>query len=257
MSVCGLMVNRDSADTVGSVVRHSLWHVDAMIVADHHSSDGSREIVADLPVKLLTVHEPGFDGPKIKTWLAAQALADGHEWAVIVDNEEIWHVAGYPDVRIADYLASMSSKTMAVSAFTYDHIATAVDDETEPNPVKRIRWRQQATSGKKVAFRVRDDFVSDEHNAWYGGKQASAHNALMIHHFTIRTADQLVEKVHTGLESFGVDAGMPDGFDYGWNQWKGMSDDEIRQAFYERFWSDNPEADESLIFDPAPLRGMP
>jgi hypothetical protein len=248
------MVNRNAADIVEAVVLHSLWHADAMIVADHHSDDGSREIVASLPVKLLDIPEPGFDGPKIKTWLAAQAFADGHEWAFIVDNDEVWCISGNPKLRIADFLASAPVKTMAFSAFAYDHIPTASDEQTVVNPAERIQWRQLDQSARKVAFRVRDNFRSDEHNAWYGDQRVSAPNALMIHHFTIRSADQLVEKIHTGLATFGVEAGMPPGFDHGWNQWKGMSDDEIRSSFYRRFWSDDPVSDETLVSDPAPLR---
>lgn len=257
MSACAIMVTRNSADIVESVVRHSLWHMDAMIVADHHSDDGSREIVADLPVKLLTIHERGFDGPRIKTWLAAEALADGHEWAFIVDNDEIWHLVGDHKARIADYLASLPDKAMAVAAFAHDHIPTAIDDPEELNPVKRIQWRQSRPSARKVAFRLRDDFSSDEHRAWYDGVCVSdhVHHALKIHHFGIRSAEQLVEKVHMGLDSFSVEAGMPEGFDKGWGQWKGMSDNEIRAAFRQRFWSDDPSRDETLICDPAPLQG--
>ncbi len=256
MSVCAIMVNRNSVDIVEAVVRHTLWHVDAMIVADHYSDDGSLAVVEGLPVKLLSVEERGFDGPKIKTWLAAEALADGHEWAVIVDNDEIWSLLEEPDTRIADYLASLPDQTMTVAAFAHDHIPTALDDPEELNPVKRIQWRQTRPSARKVAFRLRDDFVSDEHRAWYGGvcMSDSAHHALKIHHFGIRSADQLVRKIHMGLNSFSVQVGMPEGFDKGWNQWKGKSDDEIRAAFRERFWSDDPYHDETLVQSPAPLQ---
>lgn len=256
MSACGVMVARDSADIVEAVVRHSLWHLDDMICTDHRSIDGTREILDQLPVDLYELEGRGFDVELIWTWLAIKAYAKGHDWMVVVDDDDVWHVEADRDERVADFLELLPDTTRVVGASSFNHVPTSIDDPLEANPARRIGWRRINADARKVACRLRSDLTYGQHNAWYSGECWPPQDRLFtIRHFTIRSADQLVDKVRTGLDSSSVEAGMPPGHDYGWqNQWGNATDDEIRTRFYAEFWSDDPEAEWSLVYDPAPLK---
>lgn len=250
------MVARDEADIVEVAVRHALWHCDEVIAADHLSVDGTREILEGLPVVLLDVTDRAFRGNLIWTWLATEARVRGHEWLLVVDADDIWHITAHPNDRIADWLAQQHPNDLVVSAGSFNHVPSAADDENERNPVLRIQWRDLSPDAMKVACRLRPELTYADHNAWYGGQiwHPTVTRGLTVRHFTIRTADQLVRKVVNGLDGYSVAAGMEPGEDAGWNQWKGLSASQIRREFAARFYAADPAADERLVHDPAPLR---
>jgi len=255
MSVAAVMVARDEADIVEATVRHALWYVDELICADHRSIDGTRDILAGLPVTLFDVTERGFDGDSIWTWLAREAHARGHDWLLVNDADDIWHVNSELDIPVREYLATLDEQVLVVSGDSTNQIPTSGDDDEETNPVLRIVWRDRDPDAAKVACRLRPDFSYGRHGGWYGGvmKRPDIFRGLAVRHFTIRTAEQLVRKVRDGMDGMSVEAGMPEGFDESWGQWKGLTDDDIRARFYERFWSDDPDRG-GLVYDPAPWR---
>jgi glycosyltransferase involved in cell wall biosynthesis len=252
MSTCAVMVARDEADIIEATVRHTLWHVDEMIVADHRSVDGTREILEQLPVVLRIVKERAFHGDNIWTMLATQARSRGHDWVLVVDADDIWHVTSTAALPISNYLDAAPADVECVSGYSYNHIPTARDNPDENNPVLRIHWRQRTPDARKVACRLRPGFRYAKHNGWYGDMQAPVSPGLTVRHFTIRSEEQLVRKIRNGLDGYSVEAGMPVGADNGWQQWKGLDDNQIRGQFRIRFSSSNPEVDRTLIEDPAP-----
>jgi len=124
-----------------------------VIVADHGSVDGTREILEGLPVNLRDDREVGFWQPRKTTAMAMEALERGHEWVLPVDADEIWH-GRYQEARIADFLATVEG--MGVRARIFQHVWTAEDPE-EANPIRRIGYRQPSPKKVKVACRLRAD----------------------------------------------------------------------------------------------------
>ncbi len=246
------MVARDEADIIEATVRHLLWHADEVIVMDHRSTDGTREILEGLPVEVRSDDELGFWQEERTTALAMEALRRGHEWVIPCDADELWHVRDAPGLRVADYLGQVRRATFVYGCL-YDYVPTAVDEVAEANPVRRLGWRKRNHTCLKVACRLRADLkiTMGNHDAEVAGETVADYG-LDIRHYSYRAEGQFLRKVRVGLDSYSVEAGMPPGFDIGWAQWRGLTDDEIVAAFRARFWSADPESDPSLIYDPAP-----
>lgn len=253
MSTCAILVVRDEADIIEATIRHLLWHADEVIVEDHRSTDGTREILQGLPVELRLNDDPGFWHSRQMTALAAEARDHGHRWVLACDADEIWEVTHNPTLRIADFLGSLPMRTMIVYGRLFDYRPSATDDPAETNPVKRLVYREREPNTKKVAARVDADLVigAGNHTATYG-QPVAATSALTIRHYSFRSEAQFLRKVRNGMASASVAAGMPEGYADGWNQWRGKTDGEITAAFRERFWSAEPANDPALVYDPAP-----
>ena len=69
------MMVRDDADIVETTIRHLLYHTDEVLVVDHRSVDGTREILESLPVELWRLEEHGFSQERVMNELAARGLS--------------------------------------------------------------------------------------------------------------------------------------------------------------------------------------
>lgn len=263
MSTAAVMVVRDEADIIEPVVRHTLAHVDEIVVVDHRSTDGTREILAGLPVLLTRRDGRGLDGDAQRTRLAHIALGRGHDWALVVDGDDIWHT-GEDDLRVADLLEHYAPDTLAVSAPVLDHVPTSADDPLESNPVRRTTWRRPLADARKVAFRLRPDLIYRNHNAEYNGEPAHPVPGLLVRHFSIRSADQLIRKVRNGMDAYDHSGRRDLVLEEGWERWRGLTDEQIRGVFCDEFHAHDVSnlgpvvatADGwvPLVNDPAPLR---
>lgn len=259
MTTATLMLARDEADIIEPVIRHACWHTDEVIVATHQSKDDTPKILRrlkkeGLPLVIGEIPERAFYGEAHWSSMALQAFRRGHQWGIVWDADEIWHVTGQI-VRISDWLAEWGEDVWVIYADEFNHIPTFIDDWDEPNPVLRTKWRQTKPDTMKTAFRLRLDVSYDKHCAWYAGERGQpSRPGLSVRHFTIRTPEQLIRKVRNGLDAFSVEAGQHEGADVHWGPWKGLDDAAIIRKFYSEFWSQNPEADPFLICDPAPVK---
>lgn len=253
VTTAAAMVVRDAADCIETVVRHLLYHTDEVIVADHRSVDGTRELLEALPVTLIKLDAPGFPEDETRSAVIHQAWQAGHDWVLYNDADEIWQVTDEPDARIAAWLAAVPDDVLVVGDDTFNHRATILDQDT-PDPVARLGYHGGYTGTIKGVFRLTPDAGYSMHTATYGGKVAPFNlGRLTAHHYSARSPEHFVSKIRNGLESASVEAGMPVGYDIGWAQWKGMSDDELWVAFFERFYSHEPVAD-GLVYDPPLVR---
>lgn len=253
MTTCAVMLARDEADIIAATVGHLLAQTDEVIVTDHRSTDGTREILEALPVVLHTDDGRGHWQERDTNRMAMEALDRGHDWVVPCDADEIWVAA--VGGRLADFLETVEPAVSVVYATMFDHVPSAVDDPAEPNPVRRICWRRRESGGRKAACRLRRDLriAQGNHSALYGGEEAAwKHGLLTIRHFSLRDEGQVVRKVRNGRDSYSVEAGLPPGHGDAWAHW-GATDDEIVERFRRSFWSPDPANDETLVYDPAPL----
>lgn len=282
MSVCAVMLVKDEADIIEANVRHLLRSVDQVIVSDNASTDGTREILAELvrefgvadrndgyastptlsTAGLVVLDDPdvGYYQATKTTKLAMAALERGHRWVVPVDADEVWIASD--GRRLADFLDGVSRDTQFVKAAIYNHTCTALDDEADPNPVTRIRWRQRthlAIQWGKVACRLRPDLQIDmgNHSARTHGTGRTEYG-LEIRHFPYRSAEHFVRKAVNGLAAYRAAPDlMEQGFGGHWvvyGEAVEKGGPEAGEAWFrDAFFSPDPEHDDSLVYDPAPV----
>lgn len=264
MSVCAGMLVKDEADIIETTIRHLLTQVDEVVVCDNLSTDGTGEILLrlrdELGILVQADEEVGYYQDRKTTQLALDARLRGHGWFVPVDADELW-IAG-DGRRIADFLNGVPRDAMFVKAAILNHVATARDPQDEPNPVRRLGWRQHqplAYQWWKVACRCRPDLeiAMGNHSARTHGP-GREETGLEIRHFPYRSAAQFVRKAENGLAAYrAAPERMEAGFGAHWKSYGETVEEHGPEAgeawFYEAFFSHDPEADDSLVYDPAPV----
>lgn len=257
MTVFGISMVRDEADVVGQTVTKMLAQVDEVIVADNGSVDGTREILDALPIIVVDDRERGYYQSQKMSMLAQLAGDKGADWVVPFDADERWYspFSG----RIADLLDGIAPQWLTASAQLFDHVATAADDSSESDPLKRIGWRRRkALPLPKVACRVRPDLVIDQgnHGATYDGGTTCFADQLVVRHFPYRSREQFIRKARNGAEAYRA-TDLPATFGAHWREWGDLLDaqgeDALGGVFEQWYFSAHPRADRSLIFDPCPV----
>lgn len=250
-TVCGIARVKDEADIIRPVVEHMLTQVDWLLIADNASTDGTREILAELQTEhdaaVCVVHddELGYFQSRQMSALAARAAELGAEWVVPFDADEVWYS---PFGRIAHVLADQDSASIA-GALLYDHVATGTDPD-DPNPLTRIGHRRvEPAKLPKVAARARPPVTIHQgnHGADHGER---VDGLLIVRHFPLRSPEQMVRKSRNGGAAYAA-TDLPDHIGAHWRQWSQLSDEQLGDVFREFYWEANPTR--GLIFDPAPV----
>lgn len=250
------MLVKDEEDIIEYTIRHLLWHVDEVIVADNMSTDGTRNIIQGLADETRRVDvrddlEVGYYQSEKTTALALEAYAAGFDWVIPCDADEIWYA---PDKqRIGDYLKGVPADVQIVTASLDHHIPTAADND-DPNPIRRIGWRMVEPSAlPKVACRLhpRLEIHMGNHTASAPGLITGG---LCIRHFSFRSVGQYIRKLRNGESAY---AAAPEKAAYGehWREFAGKPDEAIADYFHTWFWSDDPSSDSALTYDPSPYAG--
>lgn len=257
MTVFGVALVRDEADIIKHTVLRMLDQVDEVIVADNGSVDGTREIVESLPVILVDDPERGYYQSRKTTRLAHLAAEKGATWVVPFDSDEVWYSPFHE--RIADLLEGLAPQWLTADAKLYDHVATGRDDLEDTNPLTRIGYRRRDPGPMgKVACRIRPDLVINQgnHSASYDGGATGFTDHLVIRHFPYRSGEQMVRKAKNGAEAYAA-TDLPEAQGNHWRKYGALIEAEGAQAFIDDvyrkwFFVENPDADESLIYDPVP-----
>src|SRR5215467_10211508 len=126
--VAAVMLVKDEQDIIETTIRHLLWHVDEVIVADNVSSDDTRDILDrlaydGLPVQIHQDTEVGYYQDRKTTGLAMEALARGHRWVIPVDADEIWQ-HNDPKVPIRDFLGGVGPDVGIFRVPVFNHLCT-------------------------------------------------------------------------------------------------------------------------------------
>jgi glycosyltransferase involved in cell wall biosynthesis len=255
VTVFGICMVRDEADIIGPVIERMLAQVDEIITADNLSVDGTRDILDALPVIVVDDPEPGYYQSRKMTRLAHLAAEKGATWVVPFDADEVWYSPFEP--RVADLLEGLAPQWFTAEAALYDHVATSTDPE-QTDPLVRLGWRRREPGPMgKVACRCRPDLVIEQgnHSASYSGGTTKFTDHLVIRHFPYRSAAQFVKKVRIGAQAYRA-SDLPENLGAHWRQYGDILDAHgegaVEDIFYEWFYSERPQAEPSLIFDPCP-----
>lgn len=260
MKTTGIAMVKDEADVIEGVLRHMADEVDALIVANNGSTDGTRDILdrlaGELPLTVLDDPDPAYHQSAKMSALAARAADAGADWIVPFDADEIWFAL---EDRISVVLAGLDCQ-VAVAELT-NHFCTSVDVD-DADPFRSMVWRQAEPARlPKVAFRYQPRTVIHQGNHGvtlpYGGVWRTV---LQVRHFPYRSAAQMVRKARNGAAAYRA-TDLPADQGAHWRQYGEIIDrhgpEALEAVFQEHFWYLSP-TDSGLVRDPAPyLRWRP
>lgn len=267
--VVGIAMVRDEVDIIETTILHMLGQVDALVVADNRSVDGTEQFLRSCAdrfgrrFQLVLDNEVGYEQSAKMTALARQAHEwFGADWVVPFDADEVWYS---PNRTIKQMLQSRPENETIVPAALYDHVRTAVDPD-DHSAVYSMQWRRNLPAPlQKVACRYRDDLVigMGNHEAFYDRPFNTSEHRLAIRHFPYRSVEQTIRKIRNGAEAYAA-TDLPEHYGAHWRGWGRIlaehGEDAIAELFRKWHWREHPdrphvidgEHQDALRFDPAP-----
>lgn len=257
MSVYGVSLVKDEADVIAQTVRHMATQVDHLLVADNMSTDGTRDILADLarelPLTVIDDTETAHYQARKLTALALRAAATGAEWVAPFDADELMTS---PGGRLADVLAEQKRRIWVLSVALLEYRPTTSDHD-DPDPYRRIGWRQtQPNTLPKVVCRCHPDLLIGEgsHTAHYAGTvPRSILGGVVTRHFPYRSATQFVSKMRNGSRGRNATDLSPEVGVHLREHGRILAEhgpDALERIYWEEHVIRDPENHPAMIFDP-------
>lgn len=244
---------KNEADVIVPVVERLLaQRVDRVVVCDNGSTDGTRDLLADLarraPVNVLDDRDPAFLQAEKMSALADSAWRTHHpRWIVPFDADEWWTLPP----RLPRFGADVRGTPI------FNHVCTGLDDAAEPDPIRRMRWRRPASRYHKVIVRWRPQYrleMGNHHALRKAARLAmGALEGIELHHFGVRSLGHMIRKFVDGrraVEAAGDAVGS--GLATHWREVGALIEHGGEAAARERFLRDYHVADPRgvLVEDP-------
>jgi len=242
---------KDEADVIERTITHMLGQVDRVVAVDNGSTDGTREILASLPIEVRDDPDPRhYQARKV----TALAIDTGGKYVVPFDADEIWYSTSREP--IATVIRRNARKTWVFTAELLEHVPT--EGMHGDHPFDRMRYRRRTVNPLlKVACRVMPfmQFSEGYHSVTYHGQYAATRPfKLEVRHFPYRSPNQFISKVRNGYNGRKAAADLPEEVSPHLRGFGRMLESGGEEALAEYFWSniwrepDDPE----LIADPCP-----
>jgi hypothetical protein len=192
---------RNEVDIVGDVVRHLRRQgVDHVVISDHGSTDGTRELLEELAATDPHVHvvldvEPVFYQSEKITYLARRAWRAGADWVIPFDGDEYWFAR---DVPLADFLRA-TGDDVVFGAF--HHMVKTSAGPAEPDATYLLDPVPAFPS--KVAFRSHPlaVVIPGNHDVARVGRRG---HGLYVAHAQYRDVAQVARKLRQGMAAAGA-----------------------------------------------------
>lgn len=260
MTTVGVCMVKDEADIIEHTVRRMLTQVDAILIADNNSTDGTRDILAKLSLEMpdrvdvVDDPEPGYyQSSKMSTLAHRAYIRHAASWVVPFDADEVWFSRWG---RVADVLAKLPENEGIAPAVVFDHVTTDLDDTSEEDPTKRILWRRSASLPlPKVAVRPVAWVVIEQGNHGARYYDRSPNPVLEVRHFPYRSDEQFVSKVRNGAAAYAA-TDLPDTVGAHWRQYGAILRDSgpevLVRDVYRRWFHEQRPRRAGLVLDPCP-----
>lgn len=256
MSAAAVMLVRDEQQIIETTVRHLLANVDTVYVLDNRSTDLTPMLLDRLRVRhgsrVVVEHDPevGYFQDRKTTELARRAHADGHEWIVPCDADELWYApAGYP---LNAWLSRLPRSIGCVQARLLNHVDVTWRTVTTDSQsiVDRLPHRLiEAGALPKVAVRWTPDAWIEMGNHGARGYAGAVGGGLLVRHFPWRGENEYVRKIRNGQEAYAA-TDYPDAIGSHWRVWEGKPDEAIREH-YRRWFIVGDDRAHEVVYDPA------
>lgn len=248
-AVVAVTMVKNEADVIVDTITHMAGQVDHVIVSDNGSTDGTRELLEDLPCEVLDDPDPAYWQSRKMSALAHYAAEHhGARWVVPFDADELWLA---DTGTVAQALSSMP--VWVAPAWVFDHVRTDTDVPGPPMRSMQHR-RRERTPLHKVAARFAPGMVIEmgNHQVTYPNRQVPSvgWDRLQVRHFPIRSVEQYIAKARQGSAALALT-----GLDYTtgqhWRDWDRLTDEQLADAFLDHwfFRHDDPR----VVCDPVPL----
>ena len=228
-SVWGITTVRDEADIIGACLRHQFAQgIDAIIIADNGSVDGTRRIVQELadhyPIYLVSDHLVPFYQAEKMSNLARLARLAGADWVLPFDADEFWFADGE---SVGNYLRHAHDFDIVVATI-HDMVPNS-DQEQSVDSNSAFIINRQPGPFYKVAFRShRWAFIGDgNHSVIRPGKLGTG---LRLAHLPVRSLAQFTRKARQGADAL-IQAGGDANVGGHWLAWSALTDDELRDQW--------------------------
>jgi len=200
MRVWGIMLAKNESDIIETNLRHHMaLGLSGIVVFDNMSDDGTGDIARSVPgTVVLEDHEPAFRQGAKNRAMTDIAMDHGAEWVVAMDADELWYPARA--ATIPDAISGIGGDCFR--ARSLDHVCSEFDDESQANPVLRMRWRRKSPGVGKAAHRCEPGVY-----VW-GGNEGLARGddvveppirgRILIRHYSVRGLRHLKRKAAFG-----------------------------------------------------------
>ncbi|MFC2970474.1 glycosyltransferase family 2 protein [Acidimangrovimonas pyrenivorans] len=250
---------RDEQDILAQNIRfHGAMGVDSFIVMDNLSTDGTRELIAELAREFTIdyLHQPDdtYDQQAWVTEMARKAATDhGADWVINSDADEFW-VPETGDLKTL--LSGLSAETGILEVRRHNAVVICGDAPKGTGTAHPCTSTVFETESKtnlgtplltKVLHRAAATVEVEQGNhavSGVPGSEEAAGARLRILHYPYRTLEHYKAKIAAGGRAYAANTRMPKGVGATWRaHYAGLEDGTV-----DRFWHDLAQFDEDVTF---------